>query len=639
MLTLLKVEFKRYLKYALLLAMAQVVAWAYLQQQTSIMNISGLINGNLAVYVILSSLLFGITQFALHKRKNHWTYLVHRPLPTKHIFWAIAGAGVALITLAITLPLFFTYTTLSLLGNETVEVRHYLYIVHVTLLALTAYFIGAYTILNASWGAILSITVFTSMLSTKPNSAALILLLDLIYLLVIFYLANRSFQVNLSKHFDQKRYIVVAAVIMQPIIAMLLMMTQLVYHVPLLITDNHPDKYDYSTGDYDNYYSALWHWDEQSLIEKVVDEVVFPDKTLLLNQIDYAEQYRVRMKLLPDQVKGQLPHQDKGRGLFDNTNKVFWQYSHQQSLYVGRDKYSKDIVGYLGKQGFYASLEDANAAQNNLFEAVPVALYDMYIQTKDKLYIIDFIGQFVELKYQLNNQGEYFIRPLVLDKTIDTALLVTNKGLHFFNSQLIQEENTYIEADLEVPYQQELYLKDDIIIYRLVDGYLLRFASRSFYGFEKAGVSLVYANHDGTVLTIGERAFEFYRPLPQIIADHDYWQSPIVVSVLFDTLYSVYEQSQPNKYTTLWNFKERTYPTTTYYYAILASLISALLCFLIAKRIGLEKSLTLFWVVFCLIASIPGLVSFLLLNKWRHAVFKKPIQNENEKTQEQLSIA
>ena len=208
------------------------------------------------------------------------------------------------------------------------------------------------------------------MLSTKPNSAALILLLDLVYLAIIFYLANRSFQVNLSKHFEQKRHIVVAAVIMQPVIAMLLLVGQLVYHVPLLITDNHPDKYDYSTGDYDNYYSALWHWDEQSLIEKVVDEAVFPDKAILLNQIDYAEHYRVQMKLLPDQVKGQLPHQDQGRGLFDNTNNVYWQYSHKQSLYVGRDKYSNDLAGYLGKQGFYATLANDTNVQYNVFEAV-----------------------------------------------------------------------------------------------------------------------------------------------------------------------------------------------------------------------------------------------------------------------------
>jgi len=639
MLTLLKIELKCFQKYALLLALAQVILWAYLQRQTSIIDISGIINGNLSTYAILTSLLFGITQFALHKRKNHWTYLVHRPLPINNIFLAIAGAGAVCIAVALSIPLFMSYATLSLIGNETVELRHYLYVLHITLLALTAYFIGAFTVLNASWGAILLITVFTGMLTTKPNSVALILISDLAYLLITFYLASSSFKVNLSKHFTKKRQLIVAAIFMQPIAAMLLMMTQLAYHLPLMVTGSHPDKYDYSNGDYDNYYAALWHWDEQDLIEKVVDETVYPDKALLLNQIDYAEQYRVRMRLIPDQVKGQLPHQDKSKGLFDNTNKVYWQFSHDQSLYIGRDKYSKDVVGYMGKQGFFKSLNEAKQTQGNVFESVPIALYDNFIQTKKALFVIDFTGQYVELKYKLSGTDEHFIRPLVLDRTIDTALLVTNRGLHFFNSQLIQEENTYTESDLMVPYQQDLYLKDDILIYRLVDGYLLKFASRSFYGFGKPGVSLVHANHDGTVMTLGEKAFDNYRPLPLIVGDQDYWQSPIVVNVLFGTLNSLYELSQPNEYTTLWNFTERTYSPTTYYYAIVAAIMSALLCLIIARRIELDKSLTIFWVAFCLIASVPGLFSFLLLNRWRHLVFKRKRHTKKVQGQKHLSIA
>lgn len=639
MLTLFKIELKRFGKYIFLLAFAQIVLWAYVQQQTSIMNIAGSINSNLSIYAILASLLFAITQFAMHKRKNHWTYLVHRPLPIAHIFIAIAGAGVTCIILALSLPLLLSYVTLSVLGNETVELRHYLYVVHITLIALTAYLIGAFAVLNASWGAILLVTVFTAMLTTKPNSVTLILLSDLAYMLIAFYLAISSFQVNLSKHFTKKRQIIVAAVFMQPIAAMLLMMTQLTYHLPLMVTSSHPDRYDYSNGDYDNYYSALWHWDEQNLIEKVVDETIYPDKQLLLNQIDYAEQYRVRMKIVPDQVNGQLPHQDKTKGLFDNTNKVFWQFSHNQSLYIGRDKYSKDVIGYMGKKGFFASLSEALQTEGNVFDSVPIALYGNFIQTKKALYIVDFVGQYVELKNLLSDSEEHFIRPLVLDRTIDTALLVTNKGLHFFSSQLIQEENTYTESDLMVPYQQDLYIKDDILIYRLVDGYLLRFASRSFYGFEKPGVSLVHASYDGTVVTLGEKAFDYYRPLPLFISDQDFWQSPIVVNVVFDTLSSIYELSQPNKYTTFWNFSERTYSSITYYYAIVAAIMSALLCLLIARRIKLGKSLTIFWVVFCLIASVPGLFSFLLLNPWRHSIFKRKRKTTEAKAQEHLSIA
>lgn len=639
MLTLLKIELKRFQKYALLLALAQVILWAYLQRQTSIIDISGIINGNLSTYAILASLLFAITQFALHKRKNHWTYLVHRPLPINQIFLAIAGAGAICIVIALSIPMFMSYVTLSLIGNETVEMRHYLYVLHITLVALTAYFIGAFTVLNASWGAILLITVFTAMLTTKPNSVALILISNLVYLVITFYLAISSFQVNLNKHFTKKRQIIIAAIFMQPIAAMLLMMTQLTYHLPLMATGSHPDKYDYSNGNYNNYYAALWHWDEQDLIENVVDETVYPDKTLLLNQIDYAEQYRVRMKLIPEQVKGQLPHQDKSKGLFDNTNKVYWQFSHGQSLYIGRDKYTKDVVGYLGKQGFFESLSEAKQTEGNIFDSVPIALYDNFIQTKQALFVVDFSGQFVELKYEVDDTEEYFIRPLVLDRTIDTALLVTNKGLHFFNSQLIQEENTYTESDLMVPYQQDLYLKDDILIYRLVDGYLLKFASRNFYGFEKPGVSLVHANHDGTVMTLGEKTFDHYRPLPLIVSDQDYWQSPIVVNVLFGTLNSFYELSQPNEYTTLWNFAERTYSPTTYYYAIIAAIMSALLCLFIARRIELDKSLTIFWVTFCLVASVPGLFSFLLLNRWRHSVFKRKRNTEKARIQKKLSIA
>lgn len=640
MLDLFTFEFKRYQKYALLLLTALLAIFAYAYSIAPLSILRGEPSARITLFTVVISLIFGIYQMAVHGKKSNWTYLIHRPIAPKNIYHSLVGAGLLLLVLVTFLPLFITFNVINIAGTETIELRHFLYCLHLLFIALAAYLVGTYIVLNASWGAILSLVVLSYMITNTPVEPTLMFATDILCILALYYLSYRSFKVNLSTHFTKKRELVLASLLMQPVLAILILMTQgLYYHIPLIIIDAHPDAYSYEEGKYDNYYSALWHWDNVRTVEKIVDETKYPDKTTLMKQVEIAPEFTIDTRPIAFQHFNQLPQHDKTSVMVDKTNQVNWVFSHRERVFIGRDIYTKVITGYLAQDGFYASISELNTAKNARFTQVPRIIDNKFIQTQKKIYSVDFQGRFVELKNELTTDNEYFITELQLAPDSNTAIILTNNSIQFFDIRLLNEESSYTEPDLVVPNYRDIFIKRRIAILQLVDGYLIHFYSSSFFDFGQPGTSLVYAKFDGSINVLGEYSFSSYRPLPNLLKNQNYWQSPVVMNILFDTITSLQDPSTPNAYTTVFNFTDHKYPAISNIYAIIAALFSALITYLLAKRIALPTSRIWFWTILNLFFSLPGVLSFILLNRWREHLFIKKRTTTKSNAKPELSIA
>ncbi|HEX9173683.1 MAG TPA: hypothetical protein VF861_13565, partial [Telluria sp.] len=107
----------------------------------------------LAVYM-LAALAFAMVQFGTYRQPSRWLWLLHRPMERLAIFGAIAAASGALIVFAVGLPALLTVLCTDWLSTRVVDVRHYLLVLELVLLTMTAWLAGSYVILSARRSAI-----------------------------------------------------------------------------------------------------------------------------------------------------------------------------------------------------------------------------------------------------------------------------------------------------------------------------------------------------------------------------------------------------------------------------------------------------------------------------------------------------
>jgi len=622
-------EFKRYQYYAIIFSILALTILTYYS------SISPFVakGPEVDVYIVLTILVsfgFSATQMLLHKRKNHWAYLIHRPIAAKKLHHALTSAGCLLLTVAVILPILIILTGLDLLNIALVEQRHYLFILHLAMTAYFVYFIGVYTVLNANKGAILSIALLYYIISSRePSSAVQTLTTDIVSLLVVFYLSKQSFKANLSQHFTKKRDITLATTAMHFAIVGLLFMSQAIfYHLPLALMDDHPD--NYSQEQLKDYYASLWQLEPNELAELVVDENIYPNKATLIKQLELATEQYIKAGFQAQPFLGQVFHHDKSYAFEDKKNKVRWTFSHQEQLFIGDHLVNKKRVGYFDRHNFYpAGTKLKKISQKSRFKSVPNLSDNKFLRTKNTIYVVDFDEQYIEVKHQLADD-EYYTQAINSLRKLPSIALLSNKALYLFNKQSFEQENSMTEPDMVIKHYREIVNPQHINLTSVIDGYIVSYASSSFFGFEQSGTGLVYAKFDGSRTLLGEKSFKKYRPLPNFI-NHQYeLMSPLVAGIAFNYLTSQAKGNNDPDHLSLKEIIQLPYPRDVYYYAFGCWLLSMLLTWMLAIKIKLPRSRQLFWLSLVAVFSLPGLVSFLLLNKWRTVLFSK---NQNKKHQ------
>ncbi len=620
-------EFKRFRYYALAASAALFGFLIYFDGAKPIMaNVVEHVIGYVG-FAILLSLALSITQMVLHKRKGHWAFLVHRPLPEKSIFFAIAGAGAALVLITVATPVLLVLIMNDLKSVDLVESRHYLFIVHVSLVALFCYFLGLFTVLNPSWSAFLTIGLLFFVMVSDPISASSNLAIDAVCVILVAYLAMRSFKVNLSLHFERKRDIFLTTMASNiTIIALLYVSQMLFYHLPLFVIGEHPDSY--KKEQLAGYYAQLWQLDNEELIELVVDEQLYPEKETLKQQMELAPRYFVRAQYRALPERGQIFHQDKSYALEDRQNSTRWLFSHSEMMFIGKHLRTGETQGYIGPNGFYnADVNLQTITSVDRFTAIPVVERDHIIRTHNTLYTVDFEKQYIEVKHKLND-GEYYFDNMQTAANVPSVAYVTNLAVYIFDKADFNLANAYSEPDMVIEHYRMPSNLHFIHVYELVEGYLLSYHSSDYFGFDKPGIGLVYAKHDGEHIKLGETEFSRgYRPLPNLISHQSYWMSPIAFTLGFKTLESLSKSELSPDTVTFGQRLSFEYPSSVYIMALLTWFVCAVLTFILGKKQRHSVTKLIFWQGIIAVFSLGGFVSFLLMHRWRELVRKPKAEN------------
>ena len=136
-------EWRRFRRHTLVVALVHVLLLLFLSRVTNPLQLGAEDQGMmLAVYMLLG-LLLAVLQVGSYRKPSQWLWLIHRPLAPTRIFMALELSALAMLAVAVLLPLLAFVLATDLLTTKVVDGRHYVALVHVLAFALMAWLAGA----------------------------------------------------------------------------------------------------------------------------------------------------------------------------------------------------------------------------------------------------------------------------------------------------------------------------------------------------------------------------------------------------------------------------------------------------------------------------------------------------------------
>jgi len=613
MLELFKAEFIRYRNWAIFGLIQQLFVLSFFAKLGPVLEP---LNSEMSLIIIVVCFAFGFIQMMLHKRKNHWTFLLQRPLKASQIYLALATAGIMNVLIAVPIAWLITVVGFDFFTDTIIDMRHYSFGFFLAAIGIITYLMGSLAALNASRAAILTgvgLFVIFQNLSEYiwlQSSAALLIILYLAYLNI------SSFKPDLTQPIKSRLSMAMLLVPMQMMLVLLLIFsTQIFYHLPKLMLVSSPSELIVE--------GTIDYWRDlpaEKRVDYLLKDSAIADKSRLSRQAELATADVIYRYTRSFGKKGQYPFRDKSFSLEDKENNNLWVFSHDKMLLQGVSKKNGKVVGWLGKQGFIENVTSVSI--DDRFNSVPFMLENRFITTNKTIYRVDFDAKALFIKAQIPD-GELMIgRPQF---TNGYVALVTYK-----QSYLFEPADLFNGADIALPayalpHPRELTLIEGIDTYAMVDGLLLIYRGQNYNGFDQAGAEVIYAKRDEGVKSIYNYRFEKHN-YPDLIRHFEYLMSPLLHTLDASINYA------------LRGFAEQEHPIMAVFsgdmlmsvnvWALILHILSIAIVFWVSKLIRLNTKHSRFWLVITGLIGFPALLSFLLVNKIRGNIFSAEEVNQ-----------
>lgn len=605
MYALLKAEFIRHRRWAILALLLQLGIWIFASRFGPVLEISGAMRSLSYLAIVLLCFGFGALQMYLHRRQNDWVFLIQRPLAPARIYLALASAGFALIAIAIPLAWVLFVAGLDTLTSGVVDVRHYLHGLFSFCAALCAYLLGSLVISSASRGAVLLIGLLTVVVTNISASTPLAFFIASLAIGLLLYLNAKSFLPDPKRHLSDAPSITLMSVSMQfGIVFMLVLSTSIFYHAPRFVIGNHPDN-----NPKQGTYSYFWRLNESQRIAYLLKDSDAPDAKSLIRQAELADYERLHTSPERFAERGQLHFLDEQSSLLHEQSNTRWSFSHDQMLLQGNHMITGEVIGFMGRNGFILPDSEANAADR--FISVPFLVGERYLQTREALFEIDFRDRILSTKFALPNDDQFVTRPEFREHF---AALTSNEHLYLFDIEQFAEVQSTALPDYVIEHPDMFSHGAFVELYRMVDGYLIVYHSAHYRNFDEPGADVLYASLDGEIDLLHSVPFPVsIHPAP--IAHFDFLLSPLL-HVAKQQLYSLIRLEN---HATSTGFGALDFPAQSSVYVTLSILFlgSIIAVLVLGKRLALGRTKTILWTALALLFGLPAFISFLLMNKLR----------------------
>ena len=608
MLNLFKSEFFRYRYWALWLMVAHLgVIWLFTK-----ITIFGLYQPDLVLLFILLigliGFIFGLVQMGLHKKPNNWAYLIHRPLSSRQIFISLVTAVLALVTIVVFIPQVILLGVYDGFTDHPIDLRHYMMPFYFLAIGFSSYLVGAYTQLYPNKGVIISLSIVGFFaVGDDFSSTFLAIFIPMTFAIGwLLYLTNKAFKPDLGTHFKSKLAIVLGALPLQiGLVALLILVKIPVYHLPLILTDMHPETHPVS-GSFETF-QILEDEEKATFFLKNSDD---PRAKTLEQQARFGDVVEL---YLDDffHLRGNIVYQDKYARLESPDGKTSWSFSHDEMLFKGWRQVDKKLTGWIGRHGFITTLSDAQPEDR--FTQVPLMHGSRYIVTQHQISRINYEDQLVDVLFTLQDSDETLSGRVNITESL--AAVGTNKNLYIFDVSDFADDGDHLDPDYTIPHPEEILPIGYIQAVTLVDGYALTYVSDRQLFPDLIKTKTLFAGLDGTLETVGDYTFSTITH-PSFFYHWTFLSSPGVyfLAPLFEAM-GIPGNMPVRSFAK--HFPNPSRPAYVTWIALIFALICGAIVDTFCRRQSMPNENRFLWVAMTLVMGVAGLISFFILNNWR----------------------
>jgi hypothetical protein len=481
-------EWHRFRRYALAVGVVHALALLFLSRVTNLVQRPYDDHAAMLFLYMAIGLVLGVVQVGSYRKPSQWLWLMHRPLSPPRIFASLALSALALLGVAILVPLVVFVAATDLFTTQVVDARHYAALLHVLAFSAMAWLAGAITCTYRR-KATIAVLAVPLLLALHLASVWVLFVPVAICLAWLGWVALHGFRADREAPIARADVLVLVALPLQLLAFVVLFhLSKAGLDAAELLRPRYPTKTVLATdADADEF---MRQYRRRSVLEGLAGSrdpraAEWRDQVPLL---DVAE-------VLPDLARFPVRHQiaTLSPPRWDEQRRIEWTFSHDRMRFHGRDPKTGEARGWWGEGG---------AGSTKPFALVPASG-----MTRDTLYAIDAATQREYALVRLR-VGEWFTGQPV--RALDHVFVLTNQRVLAY---IARTDALVPFAPLRLDWALDTGsdAAPAVNVVELVDGWLVslyHYPSREVGGYEFLAPSrqqMVYIDDAGTSHVVAER--------------------------------------------------------------------------------------------------------------------------------------
>ena len=608
MFELFKAELLRFRLWALALAGVHFIALGFLTRVVDLAQQPLVIHWSFGGTYAAFGLLLGLYQMGTYRKPSAWLNMLHRPLSSPRIAISLMLAGVALLAVAVALPIALIALWQGAMTPRVVDLRHWLLALAALQIATAGYLVGAYAMLGERRYCFSGL-VFPLLLITAVATGFGALAVQALAVLWLLAMVLATFKPDLDAPPRGAVGMVAVALPLQMALYLLMLLAYSGIEMLWIAQGSHPNNTPTPPRGGHNEPEKV---DERTRMRLALEGSTHTDAPLLREQIALSEPTGIASQLRRVPQRFELANVAPME-FDDDVRGVRWVFSHDDMRLHGYRLNDRTPVGTLGV-----------GAGNAAFPvpALPVgampgsAKGDALLIAGDTAYHYDSESGRVLPRIRLPDD-EVLVGASPVGETLG---VISDRALYFFDGREAVEHQRVMTPRLRVPipgHYQDIYNLDMI---ELVDGYLIVFSNSYNAHAAEGAVPYQYVlrvRDGGAVETIAKRRLEY--DYPEIYRYQSFWTSPALYA-LRDRALHLFAPPLP-----LETSIAAPIPRSMWLLAGALSLLSLIGALWRTRSLAMPALTRVAWVAVCGLIGLPALAALWLLYRPQEIVASEPL--------------
>ena len=601
---LLLCELRRFRNAALIFAGAHLAVLVFLFRLDDFLQLTWQNHLIVLVAYLVSGMVFAMVQFGSYRQPSRWLWLLHRPVPRRTVFAAIALASACLILFAVGLPALLAVAVSDHATARVVDLRHYMLALHAVLLTAAAWLTGSYVMLNGRRSAAVLLVLPLLVLVNLASSFTL-LLPALACVALLAWVAYGAFKPDREAPPRGLAMVATALPLQIGFYLAIVWGFAVLYQSAATLLGANPLMMPVPPA---GGFTESTRADGRALFLRGLESATDPRAAQWRRQIPLLEIANFQAAGSQYPVRHQASNLEAAR-FTDTGRHIEWTFSHDTMRFEGRDTFTSQARDFIGPAGI---------GDRTPFPAVPVMPGGPFFLTPQALY-----------GWDAERGTAHRLIGLTAPETLARGPKQVGELLYVITSERLIAYVRPVQGAAAAPYEERFSVQlpeafsglDRVDVAPLLDGTLVSFSfGRNMWkGAGESSQTIMLIDGAGASRLIAQR--KLAHDFPALFEHHNWWISPALHALLSlpDALLDKGMILDKGKHMYS-NELDETRPASAWLAALAASILSGLAALAWLRRAPASPIRKYGWLASCLLLGPPALACMLVLQERRPAV-------------------